>query len=257
MNEVIKTIQNLKSIRNFSEKKISDEDLKLILNSAVRAANASSMQSYSMIVIENKNIMKELTGYSGSKAVIYCIDLYRLLTTAKFLKQPFGIYDIISFITSAIDTILAVQTSVIAAKSIGIDSLITNGINRMGLKKAYKLLNLPEKGCFPLITVIFGYNKEEQKKQHGRLQNDAIIHYGKYNQLNEEKIKNLIAEYNNHKKPIGLINDWEKLGLKNYLDWLFSKWLKSENLSIAEEKLKEFYNILNKTGFLKYSNFKL
>ena len=61
MNEVIKTINDLRSIRKFSEEIIDDDKLKLILNSAIRAANASSMQSYSMIVVKEKEIMKSLS----------------------------------------------------------------------------------------------------------------------------------------------------------------------------------------------------
>lgn len=254
MNDAIKTIQGLRSIRNFSDKEISDENLKLIHDSGIRAANASSMQSYSMIIVEDKKIMKELTGYTGNKAIVFCVDYNRMLKSAEFLKHPFGVYEIIAFLTGTIDTILTVQTCVIAAKSLGIDSLITNGINRMGLDKAYELLDLPKKGCFPLITVIFGYSEEKSKKQHGRLKNDTIIHYGKYNHLTEEKLTNLISEYNNHESPIGLINNWEKFGLKNYLDWLFTKWLKSDDLNEGDKTLKVFYDTLSRAGFLNFSN---
>ncbi|MBN1214401.1 MAG: nitroreductase family protein [Candidatus Lokiarchaeota archaeon] len=257
MNEVIKTINNLRSIRKFSEEIINDDKLKIILNSAIRAANASSMQSYSMIVVKEREIMKSLTGYTGSVAIVYCVDYFRYLKLAEYLDHSYDVFDIISFITGTIDTILAAQTSVIAAKSMDIDSLITNGVNRMGLDNAFEILNLPEKGCFPLITVIFGYSNEKSKKKHGRLNDSSIIHYNKYSKLTEENIRTLVETYNNYDNPLGLINNWEELGLKNYLDWLFTRWLGSNNLNSTNDGLKSFYDILKKIGFLKYSNFKM
>ena len=59
MNETLNTIQNLRSIRSFSEKEITDSDLNTILDSAVRAATAGMQQSYSIVVVEDKEIMKE------------------------------------------------------------------------------------------------------------------------------------------------------------------------------------------------------
>ena len=107
----------------------------------------------------------------------------------------------------------------------------------------------------------YGFSESKSEKQHGRLNNDSVIHYGKYNELTEDKIKTLIREYNNHDIPIGLINDWEKFDLENYLDWLFTKWIQSvspsnDEASNGEERYKDFYNILNKSGFLRYTNFK-
>ena len=73
MNDTLKTIHSLRSIHgNFSSKEMKDEDLDIILNACVRAANASNRQSYSIIVIKDKKVMRKLCSYCGSKVLIFC-----------------------------------------------------------------------------------------------------------------------------------------------------------------------------------------
>jgi len=54
MNDVIKSIQTLKTTRssNFSEERISTDDFDMIIESCIKAPNASNRQSYSIIVLE-------------------------------------------------------------------------------------------------------------------------------------------------------------------------------------------------------------
>ncbi len=251
MNDIIKTINSLRTIHgNFSEKEISPDDLKIIIEASLRTANSSSRQAYSLIVIEDKEMMKELFGYHGSKAIIFCYDYYRLLKQAEIMGYKYNSKGIIGFITGATDAILAAQTSVIAAKSLGIDSLITNGLYRKILNKAFKMLNLPKKAFFPLITVVFGYPKKEPEYYKKRLNNESIVHYGKYKEPSIEILKQNINEYDDHKKHIGLIDNWEELGFKHYLDWYYSVWEKSipneneSNDGLEIDKNKEFIDKL-------------
>lgn len=115
---------------NFSLQEITDEDLEIILDACVRAANASARQSYSIIVVKDRNLMKELSGFPGSKALVFCVDYNRIIDATEHLGQQFSEDGVIPFVTGSTDTILAAQTAAIAAKSMGIDSLFTNGIHR-------------------------------------------------------------------------------------------------------------------------------
>ena len=64
MNDVLETIDNLRSIHgNFSDKMVTENDLNIILKASVRAANAGNMQTYSIIVVNDKAVMKELCQY--------------------------------------------------------------------------------------------------------------------------------------------------------------------------------------------------
>lgn len=251
MNTTLQTIHSLRTIHgNFSEQEISDADLEQILKASIRAANASARQSYSIIVLDDRAKMRELFSYQGSRALVFCVDFTRLLATAQHLGHAFDNEGIIGFITGTIDTILAAQTAVIAAKSLGIDSLVTNGLHRNNLDKVYEVLHLPETACFPLITVVLGYARQEPSFPKGRLSSELVVHFGQYHPPTEEQRVQIIAEYDDHLRHIGLIDTWEQHGFKHYLDWFYTKWSgRPATEKIATGKVLEFQERLVKSGF--------
>lgn len=251
MNETLKTIHTLRTIHgNFSEQDISQLNLDLICEAILHTSNASARQSYSILLLKDRVQMKDLFGYQGSRALIFCVDFTRLSIAAKHQNLSFDGDDIISFITGTTDTILAAQTAIIAAKSLGIDSLITNGLHRNNLDKVYRSLHLPETSCFPLITVVLGYPTEEPSYQKGRLGAEFIFHEDVYHELSPEMLDKMVAEYDDHEKHIGLIDNWEKMGFQHYLDWFFTKWCDApRSEKTATGKVLEFQERLTKCGF--------
>lgn len=64
MNETIKTILNRRSIREFKEEQINDEDINTILECGRYAPSGMNMQSYAFVVIQNEDMMHELINES-------------------------------------------------------------------------------------------------------------------------------------------------------------------------------------------------
>ena len=247
MNETLTTIHSLRTIHgNFSEREVSKQDLQTILHAAMRAANASARQSYSIVVLEERETMKKL-GYTGSKALVFCVDYNRIQDTADYLNQSFHSQEIVSFVTGFVDTVLAAQTAAVAAKSLRIDSLFTNCIHRVDLQTVYELLQLPKENCFPVIELVLGYPDHEPAYQKGRLSGKGIVHYGRYRRLSKDELSELVAEYDDTEKRLGMIANWEALGFAHYLDWFYEKW----SGVIPDEKQREFYRALTDAGFLR------
>jgi len=74
-NETIKTLRSLRTIHgNFLDKPLPESALKTILQASVRAANASNMQSYSIVVVKDRAMMKQVCTYQGSCMLLYCVD---------------------------------------------------------------------------------------------------------------------------------------------------------------------------------------
>ena len=248
MNETLQTIHSLRTIHgNFSDRDITEQDLQTILEAAMKTANASARQSYSIVVVENRETMRKL-GYVGSKALVFCVDYTRIADTAAYLNREFDANEIVSFVTGFVDTVLAAQTAAIAAKSLQIDSLFTNCIHRIKLEDVYQLLQLPKEHCFPAIELVLGYPDKEPQTQKGRLAGKGIIHRETYSRLTPDELKEIVAEYDDKEKHIGMILNWEELGFEHYLDWFYVKW----SGKIPEEKQQEFYQALTDAGFLKH-----
>ncbi len=248
MNETLKTLHSLRSIHgNFSDREVSGEDLQAILNASVRAANASARQAYSIIVVEDRDLMRQLCGYAASKLLLFCVDYNRLTATAEYLGHTYTEEGITPFVTGSTDTILAAQTAAIAAKSLGIDSLFTNGIHRGDMSRVYKLLDLPEKHCFPLIALILGYPAQEPEYQKGRWTGAGVIHYGKYHPITTEELDTLVEYYDDPEVHMGLTDTWQDK-FAHYLDWFFEAWIGRGGPKTGKSQMAE---LLGRAGFLE------
>ncbi len=252
MNQTLETIHRLHSTHgNFSERTIPATDLVTILQAAVRAASASARQTYSIIVVDEKPVMKEYLQYVGSHALIFCVDFSRLRATAERLQYPYQSQHITDFITGSTDTILAAQTAAIAAKSLGIDSLFTNSIHRKDLSRFYQHFNLPAQDCFPLIGLILGYaSGTEQPVSRGRFCGKGLIHFGKYQSLTPEELDQLVAEYDDPNKHLGLVFKEKDKLFARYMDWFFQVWVKPGDPATAQHLHKQLYQHLAQSGFL-------
>ena len=248
-NETIKTIQNLRTIHgNFTDKEIPDETIELILQSSIRAANASNMQSYSIIVVKDREKMRQVCTYQGSCMLLYCVDFTRLKTTAEYMGHTYMPDNIVNFVTAGINTAFAAQTAVFAAKSLGLDCLTTNGIHRGDMERVWTLLELPKTHCFPLIAVVLGYPSEEPDHKMGRLDGTGVIHRQKYQKLTKAEIEQIIENYDDKKKHVALIYNWDSQGHKHYLDWFFKVWA-GRNATPTESETQMF-QLLKKSGFI-------
>lgn len=251
MNETLQTIAQLRSIHgNFSSQDIPEDALQTILDASVRAANASARQGYSIIVVDDRELMKKLCGYAGSRGLVFCADYTRILDTAAYLGHPFVASGITPFVTSAMDALLAAQTAAIAAKSLGIDSLFTNGIHRGDMSRVYKLLELPEKYCFPVIMLVLGYPDAEPAFQKGRLHGPGVIHRGTYHRATQDELQAMVAQYDDPDVHMGLNETWRKDGFAHYLDWFYTVWSSPARWEKSSGK-SQVWETLERCGFLE------
>jgi len=248
-NETIKTIGSLRTIHgNFLDKPLPESALQTILQASIRAANASNMQSYSIVVVKDRAKMKAVCTYQGSCMLLYCVDFNRVKASAESLGYSYFPDNIEAFVTASINTALAVQTAAIAAKSLGIDSLITNGIHRGDMERVWKLLDLPQTSCFPLIALVVGYPTQEPPYQKGRLDGAGVIHYENYHRLTKEEVADITSQYDDKERHLALNENWKAQGYDHYMDWWFKDWLGGSKPTDRETQMLQF---LRRSGFVE------
>ncbi len=248
MNQTLKTIHSLRSIRRFSKEEISENNLNIILKASICAANSGGRQSYSIIVVRDEVILKKLF-YGANRALVFCVDFNRIADTAKRLNHQYDTGGIMEFITGSTDAILVSQNAALAAKSLGIESLFTNSIHRADPSEIYELFNLPKHYCFPLLGLCLGYPEVEPTYKKGRLESTGIVHYEKYKRLSEEELDRIIADYDDKDKHLGFAVDWKKEGFNHFLDRYFTnrlQWFQSD----IRSKEGDILQILKNVGFL-------
>ena len=248
-NDTLKTIRRLRTIHgNFLDKPLPDSALQTILQASVRAANASNMQSYSIVVVKDRAKMKEVCTYQGSCLLLYCVDFNRLKASAEHLGYAYFPDNMTAFVTASINTALAVQTAAIAARSLGIDYLITNGIHRGDMERVWRLLELPTNHCFPLIAMVLGYPTAEPAHQKGRLDGPGVIHYEKYHRLTKDEVEEIMRQYDDPERHLALEEGWKAKGYKHFLDWYFKEWLGDAK---PTERETPMLRLLKRSGFVE------
>ena len=238
MPETMETLRALRTVHGgFSEVRIPPDDLRSILDTCVLAANASNRQSYSIIVVDDLEVQKELTGYAGSATLVFCVDFNRINDVAQHLGHSYTVQGFRAFVTGMIDVGLAAQTAAVAARSLGIDSLFTNGLHRGDLARIYSNLDLPNTYCFPAIALVLGYPKAEPDVKRGRLSGPGVIHLGRYRRLSAEEIDRLVAQYDDASNRLDLGVPWREEGFPHFLDWFYQVWSNPEQRPAGAGKL--------------------
>ena len=249
MNPTLTTLQNLRSIHgNFTDQQIPEQELQTILATATRAANASNRQSYSIVVVDDADQMKKLTGYRGSRLLVFCVDFNRLIDTAAHLGHEYNVRGFFPFLTGAVDTTLAAQSAAVAASSLGIDSLFTNGIHRGDIDRIYELLALPRKHCFPLLALVLGYSDKQPSVVRGRLTGPGVVHRGQYAAATPNDLEHIVQAFDDPESGLGLNNAWKEKGFDHFFDWFFGAWCK--RLPVSEDR-SQLFQLLVDAGFLE------
>ena len=248
-NETLRTIQNLRTIHgNFVDKPLPEGAIETILQASVRAANASNMQSYSIVVVKDRAKMKEVCTYQGSCLLVYCVDFNRVKASAAHLGYTYFPDNLTAFVTASINTTMALQTAAIAARSLGIDYLITNGIHRGDMARVWRLLDLPSDHCFPLIAMVLGYPTAEPAHRKGRLDGLGVVHYEKYHRLTEAELDEIQRQYDDPERHLALEEGWKEKGHKHFFDWWFKDWLGGSKPTEQETQILRF---LKRSGFVE------
>ena len=250
-NETLKTIRSLRTIHgNFLDKPLPESALQTILQASVRAANSGNLQRYSIVVIKDRQKMKQVCTYQGSCLLLFCVDHNRIKDGVEHLGLGYSYFpdNITEFVTASVDTLLATQTAAVAARSLGIDYLITNGIHRGDMDRVWKLLDLPAKHCFPLIAMVLGYPTEEPAFQKGRLDGPGIIHYEKYHRLTQDETEEMVRQYDDSKRHLALNENWKAGQFPHYLDWVFTQWWPAPQPTGQETQILRF---LKRSGFVE------
>lgn len=249
LNDTLKTIYNLHTTHgNFSKKEIPANEIEIIKEASVHAANSSNMQTYSIVVIRDRELMQKVCGYQGSCLMVFCADYNRLIASAGSLGLPYFPNNITSFITASINVSVAAQTATIAARSLGIDSLLTNGIHRGDMERLWQLLHLPEKNCMPVIALVLGYADTVTDHKIGRLNGKRIFYEKTYTSLTKDELTEITSKYDDPTLHLGLNDNWKANGHQHYLEWLFKEWLQKESKPASSES--QLFIQLRKRGFI-------
>ncbi len=247
--DTMDTILTHRSIRKYKSTPIEDAIMKQILDAGFRASTTGNMQVYSIIVTKEEDRKKELCKlHFGQKMVEQApVTLTFLADFNRFNKwcnqrdaEP-GYDNFLSFMTAAIDALLAAQNVAIAAESFGLGVCYLGTTTYMA-EPIIKFFNCP-KGVIPITTLVIGY-PDESPELVDRLPYEGIVHEEYYKDYTEKEIDDIYKEKESLEltKQLLLENDLPNLAQ------IFTKkrYTKKDNVQFS----KNLLNTLIESGFM-------
>ncbi len=233
MNEVLEIIHNRVSLRRYAEKPVTDEDLNIILEGAMRAPTAGNMMSYSILVVKDKEKKERLSITcdhqpfiaKASVVLIFLADMQRVYDYLHHCKveeyskekgmaltEP-GFANL--FLASS-DALIAAQNAVITAESLGIGSCYIGDIveNYEIHREMFKLPNR----VFPIAMLTLGYYPENiQRIKRPRFDKKYIVFDEEYKALTADEFEDMYRDLEQSRVPNNTV------GAKNYGQLLYSR----------------------------------
>lgn len=248
MNETVQTLLNHRSIRKFQDSKLSEEQIRVMIQSAQSASTSSFIQAYTIIGVTDPDMKKELAHLAGDQPYVetnghffvFCADLRRHRYAAEIEQTDItaSIESTEKFLVAAIDASLAAQNTAVAAESMGLGICYIGGI-RTRLQEVADLLQCPEH-VLPLFGLAAGIPVADTD-QKPRLPIANIYHENTYNDqaakwTDELQAYNQIISDYYHKRSNGRRND---------------TWTGQISRMLSQPKRMDMQDIITAKGFMR------
>lgn len=208
INETLKIIENRRTIRAYSKKKLSQKEIDTIIRGAIRAPTAGNMMMYSILQITEIEMKEKLVKTCDNQphiakaplVLIFLADMQRWWDYFSISKVPelceeigeiFQTPQESDLLLASCDALIAAQNAVITAESLGIGSCYIGDIME-NYEIHREIFNL-SRWVFPIAMVCFGYPKGDKEKipLTSRFPQKFIHFKNRYKRLNKQELNEM------------------------------------------------------------------
>lgn len=203
MNEMIKLLMERKSVRQFVQEPMPQEDVETILRAAVQAPSAGNMNLWTIINVTDPQKKLALAQSCDNQpfiataplVLVFCADyrrwfeVFKTLDLGEELRRP-GEGD---FMLAVADTIIAAHASVVAAEALGYGSCYIGDIIE-NCDTQREILSLPEY-VKPVCMAVYGRPTPFQieRKKPPRFDIADVVHENGYRCQSAGEMKAMIG----------------------------------------------------------------
>lgn len=210
MNPVLETIHQRKSVRAYEDKPVPEDVRDMIIKSAMRAPTAGNMMLYSIIEVSDQEAKNKLVQTCDNQPFIAdaplvllfladyqrWYDYFKVSGVEQFCEEkgmPMVKPEEGDLFLACCDALIAAQTAVIAAESLGVGSCYIGDVLE-NYEIHRQMFNLPQYAV-PICMVCFGYPSKEQKEREktARFGEEFIVFEDRYKRLGEGEFKDMYA----------------------------------------------------------------
>lgn len=203
MNEVLKQLNERKSVRVFEDREVPGSVKEALANAALQAPTAGNMTLYTIIDVTDTEIKKELSRLCDNQPFIAKAPVvFVFVADYKKWHETFLVNDLNprelgtgDLILAASDAVIAAQNTVVAAQSLGLGSCYIGDIIE-NCESIKELLHLP-KCTLPVTMLVYGYPTKQQteRKKPVRVDIKHLLHENTYRNMDKEEINEMYEEH--------------------------------------------------------------
>ena len=201
MTNTIKELIARKSVRAFTDRKITDGEKLMILTAAANAPTAGNQQLYTVIDVTDQKIKDALVDTCDGQpfiakaplVLIFCADCKKWYDAYLSVGCEARMPDVGDLMLAVSDANIAAQNAVTAAESLGIGSCYIGDIME-NCERQRELLGLP-KYVFPAAMLVFGFPTEQQKERTKpeRAALSHIVHENRYREMDDGELRDMLS----------------------------------------------------------------
>jgi len=249
-NETLDVIMKRRSVRAFTDQQLSQEEKDAILDATLRAPTAGNMMLYSIIEVEDQSLKDRLAVSCDNQpfigkapyVLLFAADYQRWVDIFINEQSPERAVELRmeprlpqegDLMLAVCDTLIAAQTAVIAAESLGIGSCYIGDIMEH-YRTHQEMFNLP-KYVLPIALLCFGYPKAGllKKKLVPRFDKQFIVHKNTYHYLDDSELKDMMQPAEKHRQG-QFVPGATSLGQSMYLRKFISEFSVEMSRSVRE-----------------------
>ncbi len=191
-NPVLETLLSHRSIRHYKDTPVSEDALDLILEATQRAPTGSNMQSYSIIVIDDRERRETLCALCANQRfiaecgvfLVFCADMSRLIDLCERQGYRYRGDHLNTILVAHGDAVIACQNAAVAAESMGFGTCMA-GVVRRRPQAISDFLDLP-RHVFATVGLAIGSAGEDSGLKP-RLPRRVVVSRDRYSTRHQEE----------------------------------------------------------------------
>lgn len=200
-SETIELLHKRVSVRRYRPDPVPEAMVEAILKAAFRAPTSSNIQSYSVVVVRDREVLRKLAPItSHQKHVLeapvflaFCADLTRIAFALDQRGHSIADNNMETGLVSSIDAALVGMSASLAAESLGLQGVMIGAVRNDATASA-KVLGLPDR-VYCVFGLCLGFPGEAPERKP-RMDYAGMVHYEQYgNQRGAGELGSHLAVY--------------------------------------------------------------
>jgi FMN reductase (NADPH) len=182
VNPTVKSLMNHVSVRKYADRPVEPDTLSTLLEAGIRAPSAGNLQNYSLMVVDDREVMGQLAEKAGAPfldkaplCIISLVDHYRFKRLCGLNEAPFPFDTADAVFIGMWDAIAALHNISVAAEGLGLGTCYIGFILETDNRR---ILGLPDH-VFAAGMMSVGY-PEGRPALRTRLPLEAVVHRNTY-----------------------------------------------------------------------------